>query len=190
MAQVQEMLKPIQTDWLSPDEAAALGGNPQALISRRAIFYGGDFKIGSYSRLDAGCIVNGDVEIGELVHIAPYCILYGKKGISIGHFSVIGPFSVLHTEVDNFDGTVLCGALWPEERRKGSSFGRIRLENFSSLGTRTTIFAGVTLAEGAAVGAHSLVREDCLEWSIYAGTPARRIKARSRDISGLVYLDL
>ena len=176
-------------DWFSPDEVIALGGHQTSLVSRRALFYGGDFKIGAYSRLDAGCILNGNIEIGERVHIAPYCLLYGKRGIRIGNFSVIGPFSVLHTEVDNFDGSVLCGALWPEERRKGSFFGPIFLGAFSSLGTRVTVFAGVTIAQGAAVGAHSLVREDCAEWSIYAGTPARKINPRSRSISGLAYLD-
>ncbi|HXS48042.1 MAG TPA: acyltransferase [Solirubrobacterales bacterium] len=45
------------------------------------------------------------------------------------------------------------------------------------IGSRATVLSGVTIGEGCVVGAGSLVREDCEPNSLYAGVPARRIKA-------------
>jgi len=41
---------------------------------------------------------------------------------------------------------------------------------------------GVTLAEGAAVGALSLVRADCQAFGVYGGTPAKLLRDRKRDL--------
>ena len=50
-------------------------------------------------------------------------------------------------------------------------------------GASKGIGAGIARAlagEGAAVGALSLVKKDLDPWTLYAGIPARRIKARNR----------
>jgi galactoside O-acetyltransferase len=39
----------------------------------------------------------------------------------------------------------------------------------------------VHLAEGSAIGAHSFVTTDTDAWSIYAGSPAKKIKSRKRN---------
>jgi acetyltransferase-like isoleucine patch superfamily enzyme len=41
---------------------------------------------------------------------------------------------------------------------------------------------GTIVPEGVAIGALSLVRGTLEPWSIYAGVPARRVRARSRDL--------
>jgi galactoside O-acetyltransferase len=50
------------------------------------------------------------------------------------------------------------------------------------VGTNSLVFPGVILAEGTSVGAHSMVTKSTEEWSIYFGTPAKRIKARKREL--------
>nr|WP_243278060.1 hypothetical protein [Clostridium yunnanense] len=50
------------------------------------------------------------------------------------------------------------------------------------IGTNSTILPGVTISEGCAFGACSLILEDCDEWGIYVGVPVRRYKERIKDL--------
>ena len=43
----------------------------------------------------------------------------------------------------------------------------------ASIGSNATILCGVTIGEGAIVGAGSVVTHDVLPWTIVAGNPAR-----------------
>jgi galactoside O-acetyltransferase len=47
------------------------------------------------------------------------------------------------------------------------------------------VFPGVTIGEGAIVGALSFVREDVPDWSVWAGVPAKRIGTRKKDVLAL-----
>jgi len=53
------------------------------------------------------------------------------------------------------------------------------------VGSGTVILPGVTLEEGVAVGALSLVSKKCHAFGIYSGVPAKRIKERKRDLLDL-----
>jgi acetyltransferase-like isoleucine patch superfamily enzyme len=44
------------------------------------------------------------------------------------------------------------------------------------------VLPGVTLGEGCAIGAMSLVMKDVEPWSIYAGIPAKKIKERKNNL--------
>jgi dTDP-4-amino-4,6-dideoxy-D-glucose acyltransferase len=50
------------------------------------------------------------------------------------------------------------------------------------VGSGSVILPGVTLEIGVAVGALSLVNKNCSEFSVYMGTPAKKIKERKRDL--------
>ena len=50
------------------------------------------------------------------------------------------------------------------------------------VGSGSVILPGVTLEEGVAVGALSLVHKNCEKFGIYAGSPARRINERKRNL--------
>lgn len=54
--------------------------------------------------------------------------------------------------------------------------GRIHLQRGCSTGTGTIIMPGVTIGEGAIVGAGSLVTKDIPAWTIAVGRPAKVIK--------------
>jgi acetyltransferase-like isoleucine patch superfamily enzyme len=49
------------------------------------------------------------------------------------------------------------------------------------LGTNVVVFPGVTIGEGASVGACTSVRRDLPAWGIYAGEPLRKIGERDRE---------
>ena len=47
------------------------------------------------------------------------------------------------------------------------------------VGSGSVVLPGVTIEDGVAVGALSLVNKSCMRFQIYAGIPAKAIKKRS-----------
>ena len=139
----------------------------------------GTLEVGDYARIDDGCIFTGDVRIGSYGHQAPYCIFYGKGVIRIGDYSGFSPFSVLHSEVDDYSGDGMPGPQVPAKYRAAPFIGMIDIGNSVSAGTRVTIMPGVTVGDGVSIGAHSFINANCEPWSIYAGTPARLIRRKT-----------
>lgn len=154
-----------------------------AKVSRNAAFYGvADIYIGEHSRVDHGCILTGHVVIGKRVHLAPYCVLYGKSGITIGDYSGFGAFSAFHSESDDYSGRSMFGPCVPGEYQPYKTRAPVQIGRNVLGGTRVTFLPGVLVRDGAAIGAHSLVKDDCDADAVYAGVPARRIKERHREI--------
>jgi galactoside O-acetyltransferase len=53
------------------------------------------------------------------------------------------------------------------------------------IGSGSVVLPGVHLAEGAAIGALSVVKSDVPEFTIFAGSPAKFIRKRSRNVLDL-----
>jgi galactoside O-acetyltransferase len=64
--------------------------------------------------------------------------------------------------------------------------GDVILRQHAIIGTNSTILPNVTINEGAAIGAMSLVIKDIPEWSICVGVPCRKIKARSKKLLEMI----
>ena len=54
--------------------------------------------------------------------------------------------------------------------------GKIHLNKGCMIGMESLIMPGVTIGEGAIIGAYSLVTKDIPEWTIASGCPAKVIK--------------
>ena len=50
------------------------------------------------------------------------------------------------------------------------------------IGTCSVILPNLTINQGVAIGALSLVRKSLDEWNIYAGNPLKLIKPRNRKL--------
>jgi galactoside O-acetyltransferase len=67
-------------------------------------------------------------------------------------------------------------------RLKGDvEIGCIEIGRHSIVGSNSVVLPKVVFGEGASVGALSLVKKNLDPWTLYAGVPARRIKARNRE---------
>ena len=58
--------------------------------------------------------------------------------------------------------------------------GKIIIKKYAQLGTEVTLLPAVTVEEGCAIGAKSLVKKSTEPWGIYIGQPAKRLKDRSK----------
>jgi galactoside O-acetyltransferase len=50
------------------------------------------------------------------------------------------------------------------------------------LGANTVVLPGITIGEGAFVGAGSLVKSSLAPWGVYAGNPLRLVKMRPEHV--------
>ena len=56
------------------------------------------------------------------------------------------------------------------------------MKRHAVVGSGCVILPGVTIGEGSSVGALSLINKNLDAWGVYAGSPARYIKARSKRV--------
>ena len=159
------------------------------LISDKASIYGAhNIEIGSNVRIDDFCILSageGGIKIGNYIHIACYAHLIGGGEIILeDHSQVSGKVSI-YSSSDDFSGEYLVGPTVPTKYTNVKHL-KVHLKKFVVLGCNTVVLPGVTLGEGCAVGALSLVNKDLLPYRIYAGTPAKVIKQRGSNFNKIV----
>jgi len=127
-------------------------------------------------------IVGGEyTSIGNFIHIASFVSITGGGKFIIEDFSNIGTGSKILTGTDDFLGGSLSNGAVPMEYRNVTR-SIVHIKKFSAIGANTTILPGVTIGEGAAIGANSLITKDCEPWTVYYGSPVKPIKDRPKSI--------
>ena len=117
--------------------------------------------------------------IGSFVHIASFVSILGGGEFHMEDFAGLSSGARVYTGNDDYSGESLTGPTVPNSYRLPKR-SYVRLKKHAIIGANTVILPGVTIGEGAAIGANSLVKTDCKPWTIYAGSPIREIKARQR----------
>jgi galactoside O-acetyltransferase len=165
---------------------ASVGSDVQ--ISDKASFYGiARIQIGNHVRIDDFCLLAAGIEgieIGNYVHIAVSSSLIGAGHIRMSDFSGLSSRVSIYSSSDDYSGDSLTNPTVPDEY-KNVHHAPVHLGRHVIVGTGSVILPGVTLEDGVAIGAFSLVTKDCKAFGIYAGNPARRIKERKRDLLDL-----
>ncbi|MNE19918.1 dTDP-4-amino-4,6-dideoxy-D-glucose acyltransferase [compost metagenome] len=152
-------------------------------VSDKASIYNADqIELGDHARIDDFCSISGRVTIGRFNHITPMCLIAGGlRGVVLDEFCTLAYGVKVFAQSDDYSGATLANSLIPK-KFKNEFFAAVSLERHVIVGTNAVIFPGVTLAEGCAVGAMSLVTKSTVPWGIYTGIPAKRIKERSREL--------
>jgi acetyltransferase-like isoleucine patch superfamily enzyme len=154
-------------------------------ISPFARFYSPEtIEIGDNVRIDDFCILSGGVglKIGSHIHISCHCAIIGNAGITIEDFSQVSSRVTILSGSDDFTGESLLGPCIPRKFKLKLVESPIVVKRHVIIGAGCTILPGVTIGEGVAVGAHSLVKYDLEPWFIYYGNPAKKGRERSRDM--------
>jgi acetyltransferase-like isoleucine patch superfamily enzyme len=127
-------------------------------------------KIGSGSKVGTFVEIQRGVEIGANCKISSHSfICEGVKiedNVFIGHNVTF--VNDRYPRATNTDGSIQTAADWDLETtlvKKGAS-----------IGSSVTILCGITIGEGALIGAGSVVTKDVAPNTIVAGNPAKQIK--------------
>lgn len=165
---------------------ASLGAD--LMISDRASFYGAArISLGDCVRIDDFCVLSageGGVSIGRHVHIAVYTSIIGAGQVIIEDFANLSSRVSIYSSSDDYSGATMTNPTVPAAYKR-VHHAPVRLGRHVIVGCGSVILPGVTLGDGVAVGALSLVKEDAADFGIYAGNPARRVRERKRDLLAL-----
>lgn len=148
------------------------------IIGVENISLGNHVRIDGYSTLVAG---GGWLRLGSYIHLGSHCVVIAGDGVEMDDFSCISHGVQLFSRSDDYSGLHMTNAAVPD-KYKGVQRGAVRLGKHALVGAGSVVLPGVALAEGAAVGALSLVNKDLAAWGVYAGCPAKLLKERSRAL--------
>lgn len=169
------------------DELANLGlkayGN-NVLISRNAVLYNPEsLEIGNNVRIDDFTTISGKVVLGDYIHIAQFCGLYGgTEGIFMEDFSGLSSRVVIYATSNDYSGNSLTNPMVPEKYKTTDKNAAVYLRKHVVVGCVSVILPGVDIGIGTSVGAMTMVGKSLEPWGIYAGVPARRLKERSNKL--------
>ena len=121
-------------------------------------------KIGTFVEIQSG------VKIGKRVKVSSHSFIC--EGVTIEDEVFIG-HGVMFTNdkyprSTNLDGSLQTGEDWQLVETK--------VKKRASIGSNATIICGITIGEGAIVGAGSVVTKDVPPYTIVAGNPARVLR--------------
>ena len=155
----------------------------KVLISKNALFYFPEnITLKSYIRIDDYSIIsahNGKCIIGNFVHIGAFSFVQTSGGCEIKDFSGLSQGTRIYTKSSNFENELTNSAI--PKRFTKSDVGKVVLGVNSIVGSNSIILPGVTLAEGVAVGANSLVTRNIKKkWGLYFGSPVKFVKYRNK----------
>lgn len=130
--------------------------------------------------------------------VAPGAVIYRKPELRAPNKISVGPRSIIGTNciLDGRSGITIGAdvnlssevAIWtlqhdPQAPDFGTRGGPVVIEDHAWVSFRAVVLPGVTIGEGAVIAAGSIVTKDVEPWSIYAGTPAKKIGERAKNMS-------
>jgi len=144
-----------------------------AVISRPELV-----EIGDHVSIDMWTYLSTQAVLGSYIHIAPSVSIIGGASakITMKDFTNIGSGGRIVCATDDFTQGLISPVVPIEHRTVINK--PVVFERYATLGVNCTVLPGVTLGEGSIVGAGSVVTRDTEPWTVYAGAPARPIKAR------------
>lgn len=161
-----------------------LGANVR-ISDKSSIYNSENIIIGDNCRIDDFCILSAGVRgiiIGRNVHIAVYASLIGAEQILISDYANISARVSIYSSNDDYSGQYMTNPTVAKEFTN-VEHKPVYLGKHAIVGSGSIILPGAKLNTGVAVGALSLILgRDYQEFMIYAGSPAKVIKERSRDL--------
>jgi galactoside O-acetyltransferase len=174
--------------FLSTEQLRELGlqsFGDNVLISDKASIHGArNVRIGSNVRIDDFCVLSagsGGITLGNNIHLGALTSLIGAGAILIGDFANFSSRVAVYSSNDDYSGSTMTNPTIPD-RFKRVDHRPVIIGRHAIIGCGSVLLPGVILGEGVAIGAISLVTASCAPFTVYAGSPARAIKPRLRNL--------
>lgn len=174
------------SSFLSENELVKIGFKnlgKNVLISKLSSIYQAEkIVIGNDVRIDDFCILSGNINLGNNIHIAAFSALFGGNiGIEMHDFSGLSSRVSVYAITDDYSGQFLTNPMVPLEYRNVIS-GKVIIKRHVIIGASSVVLPGVVLEEGSSFGSMSLINKSSLPWSVNVGIPAKFIKERNKDL--------
>lgn len=130
-------------------------------------------KCGKNVNIEKNASFTSELEIGDNSGVGIDCELNGP--ITIGNDVMMGPEVVIYTSSHNFDKIDV-----PMNLQGFKNAEPVKIGNDVWIGRRVIIMPGVTIGNGAIIGAGAVVTKDVPDYAIVGGVPAKVIKMRTK----------
>lgn len=141
-----------------------------------------NISIADYVIISEFAYINGGLGtyFGNHIHIAAHTCISGGGYCVMEDFSGISAGVKLITGSAVFDGNGLTSPTVPTNYQSVKrSF--VIIKKHALLFTNVIVHPGITIGEGSIVGSGSIVTKDTEPWSMYMGSPARKVKERDKS---------
>jgi len=149
---------------IAPDVKLGKDVKIYAFVNLYGCTIGDETKIGAFVEIQSGAVIGRRVKISSHTFICEGVTI--EDNVFVGHGVMF--INDRYPHATNPDGSLQTAQNWeciPTTVCKGAS-----------LGSNATILCGVTVGEGAIVGAGSVVTRDVPSYTVVAGNPARVVK--------------
>jgi acetyltransferase-like isoleucine patch superfamily enzyme len=157
-------------------------------VKRNAsLYFTENMILDDWARIDDFTVIvasSQEVRIGKYVHIPSLCYIAGSHGFEMDDFSGLSPAVYIFTGSDDYTNGKLTNSVVAglSQNLTGGPHGKVVLEKHVLIGSNTVILPKVTIGIGSSVGANSLVTKSLEPWGVYAGSPVKFLKERSKTI--------
>jgi acetyltransferase-like isoleucine patch superfamily enzyme len=163
------------------------GGDDVGLHRSAVLIHPAGLRLGNHVRIDAFTLISatGGLTIGNYVHVGAYTNISAGAGVVIEDYCGISYGVRIFTVTEDLAGRFMTNPTIPDRFRRTKS-GPVCMKQHSGLCAGVLVLPGVTIGEGAMVGANSLVRKNVDPWEMWFGVPAKRISPRRKQLLGMV----
>lgn len=180
------VIKVLDPGWFTEEDLINMGSpcvGKNVRVSKNNTIVGLDrISFGSNVRIDDYCTIVTSKEpicIGSFTHIASHVHISGTYGVFLEDFTFIAAGSKIYSGTDNYTGANLINPTVPREYLDTIT-GKVIFKKYSGVGANCVIMPGVTLEEGAVLGANAFTAKSLDPWSVYVGMPAKFLKKRKK----------
>jgi acetyltransferase-like isoleucine patch superfamily enzyme len=129
---------------------------------------GAHSRVGTFVEIQRGAVIGAHCKVSSHSFICEGVTL--EDGVFVGHGVMFT--NDLHPRAVNADGSLQTDADW--------SVIPTLVKRRASIGSHATILAGITIGEGALIGAGAVVTKDVPDYTIVRGVPAVAV-GRTKD---------
>jgi acetyltransferase-like isoleucine patch superfamily enzyme len=191
MIKIQQLSNPFDQGYFETLELQqfgfkSVGGNVR--VAKNATIIGlNNIELGDNIRIDGNVVISahtGSLTLGSYIHIGGGCYLGCAGGITLSDFVGLSQGVRIYSGTDDYTGKYLTNPTIPRKYSK-VKLAPVSLGRHVIVGSGSVVLPGATIGEGSSVGALSLVTKSLDEWGVYFGSPAKRLKSRSKNILNL-----
>lgn len=120
------------------------------------------------------------LKVGKYTTIAWHSLIEGRANVQIGDRCFLGPGTKILGSTYEFDGYYTTEHMCEGQDVSKIRYGDIKICDDAYLGANCVVMPGVTIGEGALVGANTFVNRNLKPWGIYFGNPVKKIGEREK----------
>jgi putative colanic acid biosynthesis acetyltransferase WcaF len=138
---------------------------------RRALLRAFGAKVGKTAKISSSCFIWAPwkFSIGERSALGDNVYVYSMAQVTIGSFCAVS------------EGTFLCTGTHGTSLSRPLLMHPITIRDYSWVAAQSFVMPGVTIGEGAVIGARSVVTKDMPPWTICVGHPCRPVRRRDPE---------